>query len=73
MYTNNGNFSRRNNSTNAEITTNEIYATGGFKNVYKGTYTRGERAGEECVVKMFKSGSVYEVAYFDVELKVIIY
>ena len=48
-----------------------IFAEGAFKNVYKGKYTEGERKGEECVCKEFKTGSVFEESYFNNELKVV--
>jgi len=64
-------FARRNNSTKAHADLTKVYAVGGFKNVYKAEYTEGDRKGEECVVKLFKSGSVYEASYFAVELKIV--
>lgn len=64
-------FARKNNASRASINTNEIYASGGFKNVYKGVYTIGERKGEACVCKIFKSGSVFEDSFFESELKVV--
>jgi len=65
------NFARENNATEATISMDLVFATGAFKNVYKGRYTVGERAGEECVCKIFKSGSVFEESYFRVELDVV--
>lgn len=65
------NFARQNNATSARIDNTIISATGSFKNVYKGKYTEGERAGEDCVSKIFKSGSVFEESYFAVEMKVV--
>ena len=64
-------FSRQNNATKAEVYLSQVFATGGFKIVYKGKYTEGERKGEECVAKIFKTGSVFEESYFAVELKVV--
>ena len=64
-------FARENNATEAEVYDTTIFARGTFKNVYKGKYTLGERAGEECVWKSFKSGSVFEERYFQGELKMI--
>ena len=64
-------FGRRNNASRATVDMSKIYASGGFKNVYKGNYTEGERKGEECVAKIFKTGSVYEDSYFASELKVV--
>lgn len=68
---NNNNFARQNNATKAQSDRSVVYASGAFKNVYKGKYTMGERTGEECVVKEFKSGSVFEESYFAVELKIV--
>ena len=65
------NFARENNATRANINTSVLFAEGAFKNVYKGKYTQGDRSGEECVCKIFKSGSVYEDSYFENELKVV--
>lgn len=48
-----------------------LFAKGGFKNVYKGKYTQGERAGEECVTKVFIDGAVYEESFFKHELEVV--
>ena len=67
----NGQFARQNNATKASIDRTKIYSTGSFKNVYKGVYIEGERKGQECVAKIFKSGSVFESSYFAVELKVV--
>jgi len=65
------NKSARLNNANKGTVDFSIYAQGAFKNVFKGRYTEGERAGQECVSKEFKSGSVYEASFFDHELKVI--
>ena len=65
------NFSRENKATAAKVTTSTVYATGTFKNVYKGKYNEGERAGQECVCKIFKSGSVFKESYFQVELQIV--
>ena len=65
------NFARENNASLAMINTNVLFANGAFKNVYKGTYKEGKRTGEECVCKIFKSGSVFEESYFHNELKVV--
>jgi hypothetical protein len=64
-------FARENNASKAEVYMDSVYAKGAFKNVYKGKYTEGERTGEECVCKIFISGSVFEESYFQVELKVV--
>ncbi len=64
------NYARENNATLATVY-EPLYASGAFKNVYKGKYTQGERAGEDCVCKSFISGSVFEESYFQAELKVV--
>lgn len=48
-----------------------IFAQGTFKNVWRGTYTEGARAGQPCVAKEFKTGSVYEEHYFAEEMSII--
>lgn len=63
--------SRRNNATNADIRNQKVIASGTFKNVYAGTYTGGKRAGQKCVAKEFKTGSVHESHYFDEEMNVL--
>jgi hypothetical protein len=62
---------RSNNATEAAIDLGRVFDQGQFKLVYKGTYTRGERRGEECVAKIFKTGSVYEDSFFEHELAVV--
>ncbi|KAI0532536.1 kinase-like domain-containing protein [Xylaria digitata] len=64
-------YSRKNNSTRAEVFNTRLFASGTFKNVHEGKYLEGARAGEKCVCKEFKTGSVYEAHYFDEEMKVI--
>ncbi|KAI0441289.1 kinase-like domain-containing protein [Xylaria telfairii] len=62
---------RTNDSTEATISRGRLFASGTFKNVYAGRYTNGARAGQECVCKEFKTGSVYEEHYFEEELNII--
>ena len=64
-------FGRKNNALKAGMDLSKIYSSGGFKNVYKGKYTEGERKEQECVAKVFKTGSVYEESFFASELKVV--
>ncbi|KAI0856216.1 kinase-like domain-containing protein [Xylaria cubensis] len=63
--------SRNNDATTASISRGQIFASGAFKNVYAGKYTVGTRAGQECVAKEFKTGSVYEEHYFEQEMNII--
>lgn len=63
--------SRTNDATRAEINKQAIFASGTFKNVWSGTYVAGARRGQRCVAKEFKTGSVYEIHYFDEEMNII--
>ena len=45
------------------------FAEGGFRWVAKGRYTHGNRAGQACVCKWFKTGAVYESTFFDLDIK----
>ncbi|TRX89899.1 hypothetical protein FHL15_009171 [Xylaria flabelliformis] len=63
--------SRNNDATSALINRDEVFASGAFKNVYAGKYTVGTRAGQECVAKEFKTGSVYEEHYFEQEMNIV--
>jgi hypothetical protein len=62
---------RTNNATRASIRRSKIFASGTFKNVWQGEYIAAARAGQPCVAKEFKTGSVLEAHYFDEELKII--
>lgn len=64
-------FGRKNFSKQASIDRSTVFAVGGFKLVYKGTYVEGRRKGEACVCKVFKSGSVFENSFFDNEMKIV--
>ncbi|KAI0453601.1 kinase-like domain-containing protein [Xylaria acuta] len=63
--------SRNNKSTMATIDQDRLFASGTFKNVYAGKYEKGARAGQACVAKEFKTGSVYETHYFEEEMNII--
>jgi hypothetical protein len=45
------------------------FANGAFRWVAKGKYTEGNRAGEQCVCKWFKTGGVMESHFYDTDLK----
>lgn len=62
---------RENVSCRATIDRSSLFAQGRFKLAYRGEYTEGMRKGAACVAKMFKTGSVFEDAYFDTELKTV--
>jgi hypothetical protein len=47
------------------------FAEGGLRWVYKGKYLDGERKGQACVSKEFKSGVVFEDDYFKLDIMAI--
>lgn len=55
----------------ALVLRDRVFAKGGFKNVYMGEYTSGQRKGEKCVSKEFIDRVVYENAFFAMELEVV--
>ena len=68
----NSETARRNKSTKATIYDMEKpFAEGSFRWVANGKYTEGERKGEECVAKWFKSGVVFKEQFFEKDLNAI--
>jgi len=66
---------RRNNATRATFTNYALdhpFASGSFRWVAKGVYTEGNRQGEACVCKWFKTGGTLESSFFDVDLKTVL-
>ena len=62
---------RRNNATRATFTNDALdypFAEGAFRYVAKGRYTHGNRAGEQCVCKWFKTGGVMEASFYDADI-----
>ncbi|TGO49324.1 hypothetical protein BCON_0213g00010 [Botryotinia convoluta] len=49
-----------NESTEATVYIDRVCGSGNFKNAFDGFYTNGERSGQRCVLKQFKTGSVYQ-------------
>ena len=47
---------------------NNPFASGSFRWVAKGVYTEGNRAGEACVCKWFKTGGVMESHFYDTDI-----
>jgi len=47
------------------------FAEGAFRRVYQEAYLQGPQAGEPCVTKVFKTGSVYDARYFDEDIRAI--
>lgn len=65
---------RDNNATACEVRGSDMespFASGTFRWVAKGTYTRGARAGQACVIKWFKTGGVMEERFYAADLKVV--
>jgi hypothetical protein len=65
------NTSRYNNATTASFTMHALdhpFSSGAFRWVAKGTYTKGERSGEACVCKWFKTGGVVEASFFNEDI-----
>lgn len=65
---------RDNNASEATVPSKQLelpFAYGTFRWVAKGTYTDGERSGEPCVFKWFKTGGVMEERFFEADLKVV--
>ncbi len=67
----NGSGKRENLASRALISRDEVYAKGGFKVVFLGEYTHGQRKGQKCVSKEFMDRQVYEEAFFAMELEVV--
>lgn len=62
---------RNNNATTASFQRHALdnpFAQGSFRWVAKGVYTVGERAGEPCVCKWFKTRGVLEDEFFEKDL-----
>ena len=64
-------FSRTNDAEKATVNRQVVHSTGAFKKVHLGNYTEGKRTGQKCVSKEFKTGCVFEDAYFANEMKVV--
>ena len=65
---------RTNNATSAAFTSHALdnpFAEGSFRWVAKGEYTRGNRTGEPCVCKWFKTGGVLEARFYDTDLSTV--
>ncbi|PNH03131.1 Alpha-protein kinase 1 [Tetrabaena socialis] len=64
-------FARRNNANKASVHADAPFASGAFRWVAKGTYTAGERQGQQCVAKWFKTGVVYESTFFQKDIQAV--
>ena len=67
--------SGRYNNANRAIFTNAAlgnpFAEGGFRWVAKGQYTAGDRQGQACVTKWFKTGAVFSADFFTLDIKAV--
>ena len=62
---------RRNNAHRATFSNDALdhpFSSGTFRWVARGTYTEGNRAGEACVCKWFKTGGVLEAHFYDTDI-----
>ncbi|CAJ1959240.1 unnamed protein product [Cylindrotheca closterium] len=62
---------RLNNASRASFENQALdnpFASGSFRWVAKGVYTEGNRAGEACVCKWFKTGGVMESHFYDTDI-----
>ncbi|AEO66547.1 uncharacterized protein THITE_2114702 [Thermothielavioides terrestris NRRL 8126] len=66
-----GRYNRSSRATFTDDALNNPFAEGAFRWVAKGRYTRGERQGQACVAKWFKTGVVFESDYFTLDIKAI--
>ena len=63
---------RRNDSNSASFPSYNLknpFAEGGFRWVAKGNYTSGQRNGEDCVCKWFKTGHTFEDSFFALDIQ----
>lgn len=68
------NSGRHNHSTTARFEHEDLinpFASGAFRWVAKGIYTSGEREGQACVAKWFKTGPVFANDYFTLDIKAV--
>lgn len=69
-----GEYARRINAHSAEFATEALmapFAQGSFRWVARGRYTAGPRAGQPCVGKWFKSGTVFSEEFFRSDIKAV--
>ncbi|KAK3372650.1 kinase-like domain-containing protein [Podospora didyma] len=65
---------RYNRSNQAKFTQDALeypFASGAFRWVAQGQYNRGDRAGQACVAKWFKTGGVFSADYFTLDIKAV--
>lgn len=47
------------------------FASGSFRWCAKGKYTNGDRRGQQCVAKWFKTGAVYDGVFYEKDIKAV--
>jgi hypothetical protein len=65
---------RYNHADRSEFTYHALqspFASGAFRWVAKGRYTDGDREGQACVAKWFKTGAVFDEDYFTLDIKAV--
>jgi hypothetical protein len=60
---------RENLSSSALFCTHRLLAEGKFRLVYPGNYNSGPRNGQSCVIKVFRSGCVFEKDFFRFDIR----
>ncbi|KAK3998156.1 kinase-like domain-containing protein [Cladorrhinum sp. PSN332] len=66
-----GRYNRASSATFTHPELNNPFASGAFRWVAKGRYTEGEREGQACVTKWFKTGGVFSDDYFTLDIKAV--
>ena len=65
-------YARQNDASRGEVCTSKgVWASGSFKDVYKGRYTEGSRAGKRSVSKFMRNADPYLAEVFNMELEVV--
>lgn len=54
-----------------DISDTHHFAEGSFRWVRKGKYTKGARAGQECVSKVFKERTVMSETFFEKDIEAV--
>jgi hypothetical protein len=67
----NGRYNNANEATFTHDALDYPFASGAFRWVAKGRYTRGDREDQTCVTKWFKTGAVFEADYFTLDIKAV--
>jgi hypothetical protein len=66
-----GRYNKSNEATFTQGDLDRPFASGSFRWVAKGWYTSGDRVGQACVAKWFKTGGVFSADYFTLDIKAV--